>query len=197
MSRTKKILISVFGVVCMLLIGITLTACGGGNTQPSKESYQITYADGEWYNFSSRTTRQTEGEIATFTLENEPFIQIDKVYANDIERTEYKDKNFRIFFSDKSGEYVYGSVYSETQIEDFVWEDLDNGTKTFTFQYNPDHKFTVNVAYEYYVDKFQDYRYNYFTIDRGAEEDGEVKFDFNGDNVEVSFNTSNLAEEIV
>ena len=32
MSRTKKILISVFGVVCMLLIGITLTACGGGNT---------------------------------------------------------------------------------------------------------------------------------------------------------------------
>ena len=82
MSRTKKILISVFGVVCMLLIGITLTACGGGNTQPSKESYEITYSDGEWYNFSSRTTRQTEGEIATFTLENEPFIQIDKVYAN-------------------------------------------------------------------------------------------------------------------
>ena len=366
MSRTKKILISIFGVVCMLLIGITLTACGGGNTQPSKESYEITYSDGEWYDFTSRTIRQTEGEIATFTLENEPFIQIDKVYANqiectkgedgtysftmpaedvlitvtyidapeilearygmiwavapstittakegdssfianqnfrvdfgeqgiyhkintegylseieiistnesviplsaisgvnstddaviyecyfsidltqvsvgtttlvfiekehdriisktinvvpygeampnelwevsvtvdlsDIERTEYKDKNFRIFFSDESGEYVYGSIYSETQFEDFIWEDLEDGKITFTFDYNPNHKFTVDVAYEYYVEDFQDYRYNNFTIDRGAEEDGEVKFDFNGDNVEVSFNTSNLAEEI-
>ena len=367
MSKTKKILVGIFGVICMLFVGFTLTACGEGKPQNDNKVYSITYEEGDYYSFTSRTIKQTAGEIATFKLENEPFIQIDKVYANeiecvkgedgeytftmpqedvlvtvtyidapeileakygmtwsvapstitkakdgdssfiarqsfrvdfgeqgiyhkinaegylseveiistnesviplsaisgvnstddsviyecyfsidltqvsvgettlvvvekeydriisktvnvvpygeatpndlwevsvtvdlsDIEHTEYKDKNFRIFFSDESEEYVYGSIYSATQIEDFTWADLKDGKLTFTFDYNPDHKFTVDVAYEYYVDRFKEFRYNNFTVVRGAEEDGEVIFDFNGDNVEVSFDTSNLAEEIV
>ncbi len=367
MSKTKKILVGIFGVICMLFVGFTLTACGEGKPQNDNKVYSITYEEGDYYSFTSRTTKQTAGEIATFKLENEPFIQIDKVYANeiecvkgedgeytftmpqedvlvtvtytdapeileaqygmtwavapstittakdgdssfianqnfrvdfgeqgiyhkinaegylseveiistnesviplsaisgvnstddsviyecyfsidltqvsagettlvvvekehdriisktvnvvpygeatpndlwevsvtvdlsDIEHTEYKDKNFRIFFSDESEEYVYGSIYSATQFEDFTWEDLKDEEITFTFDYNPDHKFTVDVAYEYYVDRFKEFRYNNFTVVRGAEEDGEVTFDFNGDNTEVSFDTSNLAEEIV
>ena len=94
MSKTKKILVGIFGVICMLFVGFTLTACGEGKPQNDNKVYSITYEEGDYYSFTSRTIKQTAGEIATFKLENEPFIQIDKVYANEIECVKGEDGEY-------------------------------------------------------------------------------------------------------
>ena len=117
---------------------------------------------------------------------------------SDLEGTDYQDKNFRVFFTDSiaDNEYVYGSDYAQTQFFDFTWADLVNGEITFEFKYNPEHNFDVSVAYQYWVDRFDDYRYNNFTVVSGAEDDGTIAFDNDEDSATVRFDDSNLAAEI-
>ena len=117
---------------------------------------------------------------------------------SDLEGTDYQDKNFRVFFTDSiaDNEYVYGSDYAQTQFFDFTWADLVNGEITFEFKYNPEHNFDVSVAYQYWVDRFDDYRYNNFTVVSGAEDDGTISFDNDEDSATVRFDDSNLAAEI-
>ncbi len=113
--------------------------------------------------------------------------------------TAYQDRNFRIWFSDYENlgqDYIYGSNYSESQWQDFIWSDLNRGEKTFTFLYNPEHTFRVQVGYEYFATSLDDYRYNNFSVQSGADEDGIVSFSSDGDSITVKFNSLNMAEEI-
>lgn len=113
--------------------------------------------------------------------------------------TAHQDKNFRIWFSDYENlgqDYIYGSNYLESQWQDFTWSDLNRGEKTFTFLYNPEHTFRVQVGYEYFATSLDDYRYNNFSVQSGADEDGIVSFSSNGDSITVRFNSLNMAEEI-
>ena len=109
--------------------------------------------------------------------------------------TAYQDRNFRIWFSDYEN-YVYGSNYPESQWQDFIWSDLSRGERTFTFLYNPEHTFRVQVGYEYFATSLDDYRYNNFSIQSGADEEGIVSFSSDGDSITVKFNSLNMAEEI-
>ena len=113
--------------------------------------------------------------------------------------TAYQDSNFRIWFSDYENlgqDYIYGSNYPESQWQDFTWSDLNRGEKTFTFLYNPEHTFRVQVGYEYFATSLDDYRYNNFSVQSGADEDGTVSFSSDGDSITVKFNSLNMAEEI-
>ena len=113
--------------------------------------------------------------------------------------TAYQDRNFRIWFSDYENlgqDYIYGSNYPESQWQDFTWSDLNRGEKTFTFLYNPEHTFRVQVGYEYFATSLDDYRYNNFSVQSGADEDGTVSFSSDGDSITVKFNSLNMAEEI-
>ena len=113
--------------------------------------------------------------------------------------TAYQDRNFRIWFSDYENlgqDYIYGSNYPESQWHDFIWSDLNRGEKTFTFLYNPEHTFRVQVGYEYFATSLDDYRYNNFSVQSGADEDGIVSFSSDGDSITVKFNSLNMAEEI-
>lgn len=113
--------------------------------------------------------------------------------------TAYQDSNFRIWFSDYENlgqDYIYGSNYPESQWQDFTWSDLSRGEKTFTFLYNPEHTFRVQVGYEYFATSLDDYRYNNFSVQSGADDDGTVSFSSDGDSITVKFNSLNMAEEI-
>lgn len=113
--------------------------------------------------------------------------------------TAYQDRNFRIWFSDYENlgqDYIYGSNYPESQWQDFIWSDLSRGEKTFTFLYNPEHTFRVQVGYKYFATSLDDYRYNNFSVQSGADDDGTVSFSSDGDSITVKFNSLNMAEEI-
>ena len=113
--------------------------------------------------------------------------------------TAYQDRNFRIWFSDYENlgqDYIYGSNYSESQWQDFIWSDLNRGEKTFTFLYNPEHTFRVQVGYEYYSEDRGMYLFNNFSIQSGADEEGIVSFSSDGDSITVRFNSLNMTEEI-
>lgn len=67
--------------------------------------------------------------------------------------------NLRIWIYDN--DYIYGSVYNQTQWKDFKFAD---GNYEFEFSYTPDHTFSISIGYEYYDENVQDYRYKYFEI---------------------------------
>ena len=56
-------------------------------------------------------------------------------------------ENLRIWITDN--DYQIGSVYKETQFDDFVYS-AENTTFEYEFKYTHDHEFTIAVGYEYY-----------------------------------------------
>lgn len=54
----------------------------------------------------------------------------------------------------------------------------------------------MQVGYEYFATSLDDYRYNNFSVQSGADEDGTVSFSSDGDSITVKFNSLNMAEEI-
>lgn len=68
--------------------------------------------------------------------------------------------NMRIWITDK--DYVQGSVYANTQFEDFKYS-ADQPFE-YQFKFTPDHEFTIAVGYEYYDEDRQMYLYKNFAI---------------------------------
>lgn len=106
----------------------------------------------------------------------------------------YQNDKFRIFFSDE-GDYVYGSTYLETQFYDFDFTTIKDGKRSFVFQFNPAHQFTVNVGYQYQSGDLG-IRYNYFNILSGATEEGEIVVTKDKEILTIIFDDYDMAEEL-
>lgn len=106
----------------------------------------------------------------------------------------YQNDKFRIFFSDE-GDYVYGSTYLETQFYDFDFTTIKDGKRSFVFQFNPAHQFTVNVGYQYQAGDLG-IRYNYFNILSGATEEGEIVVTKDKEILTIIFDDYDMAEEL-
>ena len=113
-----------------------------------------------------------------------------------LEGTDYQNSDFRVFLSDNSEEYVYGSTYNETQWLAFEWADLVDGKKTFEFKYNPEHEFDIYVGYGT-TNQYDNYVYMSFNLVGGVEESqiedrGIAVFDENGATITIEVDDANL-----
>lgn len=115
----------------------------------------------------------------------------------DLKNTDYAEKDgYRIWFNDSDDNYVIGSPYKKSQFIEFKWEDLSDCKKEFTFTYNhkADSDFTISVGYKYFVDRFNDYRYNNFSI--GNSGNKSVKFVYSEKTFTVALSANDMSEEI-
>lgn len=107
-------------------------------------------------------------EVVNFSQVTPENLYTEKVIVDMSELTGEYD-NMRIWITDK--DYTQGSVYKETQFEDFKYS-ADN-TFEYEFKYTPDHEFTIAVGYEYYDEDREMYLYKNFAIENivlpGAE----------------------------
>lgn len=96
-------------------------------------------------------------------------------------------ENLRIWIIDE--EYVVGSVYDEYQIADFKFTDENY---EFSFKYTPEHKFAIQIGYEYFDENVQDTRYSLFDI-REVVTGGSSTTGFTGimNGGEISFESDN------
>lgn len=94
MANIKKSFISLFSVLFLSLFVFLFAACNEDDPNNNPKSYNVTIEDGNWYDIRCSSKIVQEGSTVTVTVETEPFVEVDKVFANKNECTKGNDGKF-------------------------------------------------------------------------------------------------------